>query len=395
MSTPRDSALSRTLHNDTLHNDTLHTDTLHNHVFSRRAVLGAAALAPVAALLAACAPSGASSSSTASAKLTNQLNIYTWPDYFSTKDLAAYTKKYGVTPKITTYTDNNTLFTKLNSAAGAGYDIVVPSSSWIKQDSDHGLFEELDHDRLSLKNLDSSLLNRNYDPGNKYSIPKDWGLLGVVYDPDVVGTITTWQDFFDAGAKPEVSGRIRMTSAAEETVGPALWVQGKDWNTKSLDDIKGTADFLTTFAKHVKTFSAFDPNALASGAIVMAQANQAYARNAILLNPKLKWVVPGPTSELWVDSFAIAKGSPNVDRAYQFLDYQLTPTVQVNETVYLGYPASLKDLKSKLPSNVKQADLIFGGAGVDLDKLTSFVVDPATYPTFQDIQNQVQAAAGA
>ncbi|WP_243065120.1 spermidine/putrescine ABC transporter substrate-binding protein [Humibacter sp. RRB41] len=363
-------------------------------LISRRTVLGAAALTPIAAFLAACSSTG--SSGTASAKLTSQLNIYTWPDYFSDKDLAAYAKKYGVTPKISTYTDNNTLFTKLNSAAGAGYDIVVPSSSWIKQISDKGLLEELDLDRFNLKNLDQSLLNRNYDPHNKYSIPKDWGLLGVVYDPDAVGgEIKTWQDFFDAGAKSGASGRIRMTSAAEETVGPALWVQGKDWNTKKIADIQGTEDFLTTFAKHVKTFSAFDPNALKSGAIVMAQANQAAARNAILLNPKLKWVVPGPTSELWVDSFSIAKGAPDVERAYEFLKYQLTPTVQVNETVYLGYPASLNGLRDKLPSNVKESDLIFGGPDVDFDKLTSFIVNPDTYPTFQDIQNKVQAAAGA
>jgi len=382
MSTARpgvDSALSRTL-----------TGSV-----SRRTVLGAAALAPLAAFLAACSSTGSGGSATASAKLTNQLNIYSWPDYFSKDDLAAYAKKYGVTPKISTYTDTNTLFTKLNSAAGAGYDIVVPSSGWIKQIAGKGLLEELDLDRLDLKHLDQSLLNRNYDPGNKYSIPKDWGLLGVVYDPDATGgEIKTWQDFFDAGAKPGVSGRIRMTSAAEETVGPALWMQGKDLNTKKISDIKGTEDFLVGFAKHVKTFSAFDANAMASGAIVMALANQAYARNAILLNPKLKWVVPGPTSELWVDSFSIAKNAPDLERSYQFLEYQLTPKVQVNETVYLGYPASLKGLKSKLPSDVKERDLIFGGPDVDFDKLTTFVVNPDTYPTFQEVQTKVQAAAG-
>jgi spermidine/putrescine transport system substrate-binding protein len=84
-----------------------------------------------------------------------------------------------------------------------------------------------------------------------------------------------------------------------------------------------------------------------------------------------------------------------VGRAYQFLQYQLTPSVQVNETVYLGYPASLNGLKGKLPSSVKQSELIFGGPDLDFDKLSSFIVNPDTYPTFQDIQNKVQAAAGA
>lgn len=361
---------------------------------SRRALLGAAGSASLLALLAACAPSGGGSST--ERKLTNALNIYSWPDYFSKDDLAAYAKKYGVTPKISTYTDGNALFTKLNSAAGAGYDLVVPPSSWIKQLSDHDLLEELDHDRLKLSTLDPSLLDRDYDPKNKHSIPKDWGLLGVVYDPDATGgELRTWQDVFDAGAKPEVSGRIRFTSAAEETVGPALWVQGKNWNTATKAEVEGTLDLLQPFAKHIKTFASFDPNALANGSIVLALANQAYARNAIKLNPRLKWVVPGPQSELWVDSFSIAKGAPDLDRVYQFLQYQLTPTVQVNETVYLGYPASLKGLKSRLPSSVDDAELIFGGPDVDFDKLTSFVVNPDTFPTFQDVQTKVQAAAGA
>lgn len=360
-------------------------------MLSRRALLAAAGAVPLTALLAACSSGGSAGSAS---KLTSALNIYSWPDYFSKDDLAAYAKKYGVTPKITTYTDTNTLFTKLNSAAGAGYDLVVPSSGFIKELSDKKLLQPLDHSKLDLSQIDPSLLNRNYDPNNTYSIPKDWGLLGVVYDPAVVGEIGTWNDVFTLGAKKGVSGKIRFTTAAEETVGPALWAHGKDWNTATVDDVNGVADFLTDFAKHIGTFAAFDPNALASGALVLALSNQAAARNAIKLNPKLKWVVPGPTSELWVDSFAIAKNAPDVERAYQFLTYQLSPTVQVNETVYLGYPASLNGLKAKLPSNVDNVDLIFGGSDVDFSKLSSFVVNPDTYPTFQDVQNKVQAAAG-
>jgi spermidine/putrescine transport system substrate-binding protein len=368
--------------------------------FSRRRLLGATGAVSLLGLLEACTPSssgGSTSAAPASAKPTNALNIYTWPDYFSTADLKAYAQQSGVTPKISTYTDNNALFTKLNSASGAGYDVVVPSSSWIKQLSDRKLLEELDHDKLgNLAGLDQSLLNRDYDPGNKYSIPKDWGLLGVVYDPGAVGgTIKTWQDFFDAGAKSGASGRIRLTSAAEETVGPALWVQGKDWNTATVPDVQGTLDLLQPFAKHVKTFAAFEPNDLKTGAIVMAMANQAAARNAIALNSKLRWVVPGPTSELWVDSFSIARNAPDVARAYEFLNYQLTPTIQVNETVFLGYPASLQGLQAKLPASVANKELIFGGAGVDLSKLTSFVVNPATFPAFQDVQTKTQAAAGS
>jgi spermidine/putrescine transport system substrate-binding protein len=346
--------------------------------------------APAAAALTAAFPSRALAAG------TGALNIYSWPDYFSTDDLSAYTAKSGVTPNIATYNANEIMFAKLNSPAGAGFDIVIPSSGWIKQLADKGLLQEIDHGRIDFGALDPSLLNRDYDPNNKYSIPKDWGLLGVVYDPEAVGgEIKTWQDFFDAGAKPNVSGKIRLTKDSGETLGPALWTAGKDWNTASEADIRAAGEQLKDFAKHVKTFAGFDPAAMASGAIVLAQANQAAARGAIQQNPKLKWVVPGPRSEIWVDSYAIAAGAENLDEAYNFLNFFLQPDIQVKETEYLGYPAAIAGLQGKLSADVKNADLIFGGAKVDFDSLTSFIVNPDTIGIYQEVQTEVMAAAGA
>ncbi len=186
--------------------------TNRSHSFTRRAMLAA---------LPATAAVAAGLGGTRFAHAAGQLNIYSWPDYFSTDDLAAYAKKTGVTPNIATYDSNDTMFAKLNSPAGAGFDIVIPSSEWIKQLSEKGLLEEIDHSKLNLGALDPHLLNRDYDPGNKYSIPKDWGLLGVVYDPEAVGgEIATWDDFFRAGEKPGVSGKIRLSSSGWETIGP-------------------------------------------------------------------------------------------------------------------------------------------------------------------------------
>lgn len=326
---------------------------------------------------------------------TGQLNVYSWPDYFSQGSLSAYAGKSGVTPAISTYDSNDTLFAKLNSPAGTGFDIVIPSSSWIKQLADRGLLEPLDHSRLDLGALDPDLLNRDYDPGNKYSVPKDWGLLGVVYDPEAVGVeIRTWEDFFKAGERPGVSGKVRLSDSGWETIGPALWLDGKDWNAVGEAEIRSAGERLKGFAKHVKSFSGLDANQVANGSIVLAQTNQGTARAAIGLNPRLKWVVPGPFSELWVDNYAIVKKAPNLDQAYDFLAYQLQPEVQLSETKYIGFPAALKGLRDKVPADTKNADLIFGGKDLDFKRLTSFVVNPATIGTYIQVQTEIQAAAG-
>lgn len=359
--------------------------------FSRRSVLGLLGAAPAALAVASAFPGGASAESASG----GALNVFSWPNYFSNESLANYARKSGVTPNITSYDSNETLFAKLNSPAGADFDLVIPSSSWIKQMADKGLLQEIDHNRLNFGSLDPALLNRDYDPGNKYSIPKDWGVLGVVYDPEAVGgEIKTWQDFLDAGAKPGVSGKVRLSDSGWETIGMSLWIHGKDWNTATEAEIRAAGEEIKAFAKHVKTFSGLDPNQLANGSIVLAQTNQGTARAAIGLNPKLKFVVPGPMSELWVDNYAIPAKAPNLDQVYDFLSYQLEPDVQLSETQYIGFPAALAGLREKLPADTKNADLIFGGKDLDFTKLTSFVVDPATIGVYLEVQAEIQAAAG-
>lgn len=370
------------------------TDVSHN-LPTRRSALALFGAATAGTTLAACSNASSPGQSPTAGKKNGTVNIYTWPDYFSSKSLKTFTKKTGITPNISTYDSSDTVFTKLNSPAGTGYDIVVPSSGWIQPLADKGLLAEIDHDKVDLSSLDPSLLNREYDPHNKYSIPKDWGMLGVVYNPDAVRhPIRTWQDFLDAGASKGVSDKVRMSSSAWETIGISLWIDGKDWNTVGAAAIKAAAERIKAFAPHVKTFEGFDPATLANGSVVLAQCNQAAARNAIAQNPKLKWVIPGPRSELWVDSYALPKKTHNRGGAYQFLDYELTPSVQLHETEYLGYPAALKGLKKKMPKSVKNSELIFGGAHVDFDKLTTFVVNQKTIGVYQQQQTEIQAAAG-
>lgn len=357
--------------------------------FRRRSALRLLGAVPALSALTALAPFDA-----ASAASKKQLNIYSWPDYFSSASLRAYAQKSGFTPTISSFNSNETLFAKLNSPAGAGFDIVIPSSSWIRQFASRGLLQVLDHSRLPFASLDQKLLNRGYDPGNQFSVPKDWGLLGVLYDPRATGEIVTWEDFFKAGEKPGVSGKIRLSVSGWETIGPELWLRGKDWNTVSGDEIRSAAEPLKRFAKHVRTFSTLEPDAVSNGSIVLAQTHQAAARAAIALNPQLKWVVPGPLSELWVDNYAITKHSPNVDEAYDFLAYQLRPEVQVAETRYLGFPAALANLRNRIGPDVHDADLIFGGKNLDFSKLTSFVVNPKTIGVYLQMQTEIRAAAG-
>jgi spermidine/putrescine transport system substrate-binding protein len=322
------------------------------------------------------------------------LNVFSWPNYFSAGNLKAFKKQTGTSLNISTYEASDALFAKLNTAAGAGFDIAVPTGGWIPEMASKGLIQKIDHSRVPFKNIDKSLLNKIYDKGNEYSIPKDYGVSGVTYDPAAVGgTIKTWKDFFDAGAKPGVSGKVQMAASAYDVIGPAIWADGGDWNSTDPKVIKAGAARAKDFAKHVKEFSGFDSDGLVKGTIVLSYNDQALARVALEQNPKLKFVVPGPISELWVDSYVITKTAPDLDTAYRFLNFQLQPGHQIADTEFIGYPTVLPGLRSKLAKNTKLVDLIFGGKGLDLDKLTSFVLKPQTTGLYEKLFDEIKAAA--
>src|ERR1700712_563791 len=87
---------------------------------SRAQLLRAGAGASAAALLAGSLGAGPAFAASGHADATT-LNVYSWPNYFSTGNLKAFKKKTGTSLNISTYEASDTLFAKLNTAAGAGF----------------------------------------------------------------------------------------------------------------------------------------------------------------------------------------------------------------------------------------------------------------------------------
>ncbi|HZO77818.1 MAG TPA: spermidine/putrescine ABC transporter substrate-binding protein [Solirubrobacteraceae bacterium] len=364
----------------------------------RREFLTAGAAGAGALLLAAC---GGSSTSTSTAKASSHaglakggtLNLWTWPDYYAPANLKAFQAKTGTKLNIATYDSNDTAFAKLNTAGGASFDIVVPTSDFVPVMAQHGLLQKLDHSRIPLQYVDPKLLRKVFDPHNDYSIPKDYGTIGVIYNPAVVKhPIRTWQDYLDAGAQPGVSGKVELADVPDETLGIALWAEGKDWNTDNLADLRHAAEVMKAFAKHVHAFNEFDVSGVTSGAVVMAVVTQGTAREMMLQKKSLKFVIPQPQSELWVDNYCITAKAPDVNQAYSFIDYMLQPAHQLKDCAFIGYPTALPNLQSKLPASVPLRNEIFISPA-DFNRLVPHVIHPAIQGTVENLYSEIQAAA--
>ncbi len=346
------------------------------HPLTRRsfislAALGASVLAYGGAAGAAADPlsnleKAARSSMKSAGKTSKSLYLYTWGQYDNPTTFTAWKNATGFAVQVGSYNSNEALIAKLELAKGtAGYDIVVPTGGYIPEMVAKGLLMPLDKSKIpNFKNLDPALLNFPWDKGNKYSVPKDFGTTGFIYDKTVIKKkLTSWQDFADAAKLPQVSGRVSLLDDPDDVIGIPLWIRGVDWNTLDVAKIRSANNWLIkNLAPHIKNLDSY-PGAtggLVNGSYVLSQAWNGDARQALIQNPKrFAWVVPTPKTEIWVDTWALAKGAKNINTAHAFLNYVIDPHVSANEMEYTGYNTAVANVKKYLPKNTAQTDVIF------------------------------------
>jgi len=110
------------------------------------------------------------------------LNIYNWPDYIDDRTIPAYQAHGNIRINYDVFSSNEDLLAKMR-AGPTQYDIIVPTNNLIPTYRSLGLIEPLHQDLIpNLTNLDKEFVETDYDPGNRYTIPWQWGSTGIGYN---------------------------------------------------------------------------------------------------------------------------------------------------------------------------------------------------------------------
>jgi spermidine/putrescine transport system substrate-binding protein len=384
---------------------------------SRRQLFGIAGSAALAAFLASCGDdddddaSPASSVAAATGGATedtpapsggnsgaNSFNLFTWAAY----DDEAVMEEFG-NIEITIFNSMEEAIQKLVAAGGnSGYDMICPTGVYIPQMVGEDLLEPLDLSRITnFKNLDPAYTNQPWDPGNKYSICKDWGSLGWIYDKAIVGReINTWADFIDV-AMNEASGNVSVLDSATELCGTYFWANGIDWTTTDPAQLAACEDFMVNqFATHIKAFDSYPGINLTQGNYALSQAWNGDARQGLLSiqaaggDPAdYGWAAVGaPETQLWMDNWSILKGAANLDAAYNFMNYILEPEISAREVAYHGYNTAVLGSRELLPPDSQFLEMVYF-TDEEVSRMRAGALD--NQEAVVDIYNKVKAAAGA
>jgi spermidine/putrescine transport system substrate-binding protein len=230
-----------------------------------------------------------------------------------------------------------------------------------------GLLQPLDKARIpNFVNLDAPYVNQSWDPGNQYSVCKDWGTTGWLWDTTVVTTeIATWSDFITA-AQTEASGQTSILDAPPDIAGIYFWANGIDWTTEDAAQLDACEEFLVNeLAGHIKAFDSYPGIALTTGNYALSQVWNGDARQGFLglieagLDPEqYRWRIGAPETELWMDNWCIVDGAANVDAAYDFINFILDPANSVKDLQFHGYHTGLKGIV-ELAGDIEFRDMVF------------------------------------
>src|SRR5687768_18599090 len=108
------------------------------------------------------------------------VNVYNWSDYIDPAMLEKFTAETGIKVNYDVFDSNEVLETKL-LAGNTGYDVVVPTASFLERQIVAGVFRPLDKSKLpNYANLDPEILAlaARHDPDNAHAIPYVWGTAG-------------------------------------------------------------------------------------------------------------------------------------------------------------------------------------------------------------------------
>ena len=211
--------------------------------------------------------------------------------------------------------------------------------------------------------------------------------------------LTSWADFLDAAQK-EASKNVAVLEDPWEVTSMYFASHGIDPNTEKKADLDAAEKYLVeTLAPHIKAFnSTAVTSGIPEGTFALIQAFNGDARQGLLATDTIpknwKFVYPTPTANLWMDTWAIAKGAQHPDAAYAFIDYMLQTDVSYREVDYIGYSTGVKGLKEKAAAeDFALPELVFPSAEV-IARLTPAELNSSA-ERLVSIVNRMMAKAGS
>ncbi|MFK7867950.1 MAG: polyamine ABC transporter substrate-binding protein [Roseobacter sp.] len=314
----------------------------------------------------------------------DEVRVYNWSDYIDEDLLEKFEQETGIELVYDVFDSNEVLETKM-LAGGSGYDVVVPTGTFLQRQITAGAFQKLDATKLpNLENMWDAIEQRTaqYDPDNAYSINYMWGSTGLGVNVgkvrEILGEdapVNSMALVLDPANMEKLAAcGVQFLDAPTEIIPMTLQYLGEDPDSHDPDVIAKTEDVLMGVRPFIQKFHSSEYiNALAngdicvavgwSGDILQARDRAAEADNGV----EIEYHAFAEGSLMWFDQMAIPIDAPNPEGAHAFLNFIMDAQNMAAASNYVYYANGNEASKEFLNDDV--------------------IGDTAIYPDEETVQN--------
>jgi putrescine transport system substrate-binding protein len=299
------------------------------------------------------------------------LNVYNWSDYVDDRTIPLFQALTNIRVNYDVFSSNEDLLAKLR-AGPTDFDIIVPTNNFIPTYRRLDLIEPLRQDLIpNLTNLDREFVETDYDPGNRYTAPWQWGTTGIGFNSKLVaGGVDSWAALFEPAAASR--GRVSLLGEVTDLIGCALIYLGKSPNSSKDADLAEVVRLLRGVRPKLRKFTTDTYiDELAAGETWLAQGWSGDVFQAQDQNPDVRYVIPREGSLRFVDVMCIPKGAPHPANAARFINYALHPKVQARISKYVSYGTPVSLAKPLLPAEQLSDPAVYPPSSIKLSIVTT------------------------
>lgn len=321
-----------------------------------------------------------------------EVYVYCYGDYFDPMLLEEFEAETGIRVIPDYYDTAEEMYTVLENNATT-YDCICTSDYMIQRMIENDMLAELDMSAIpDISNIDEVYMKKSesFDPGNKYSVPYQLGIAGILYNKEMVGDveIDSWDDLWNEKFK----NSLVMPDSVRDAFMIGLKKLGFSENSTNEEEIKAAAEELIRQKPLVYKYandSARDLLANGSAAVgVVWNGEYIYTKD---LNDDVEFVVPKEGSEFFIDSWVIPKDAANKEKAEAWINFLCKAEVAAVNFDYLYYTTPNEAALELIDEEYLNEKAVFPDDET-VERCESLItLDPDTTKLYSDYWKKVKA----